>query len=402
MRDIKEKIIGNVIQFQRVSGIASHVLDYRNRDFLSETECAFCMRCKLSNGEKCDYRNTHLYGCFEAERWNGLYIYYCPLGLGFISTVIYDGGRAEYAFVSGPIVIGSLADTLSDNMGIMTEKILNLPCKTPGDTNAVAQIQQILCAFLSGKDAEQCENAVYSQSGLHNTLYEVTAELRGGANVHYPLELERRLQRMITNGDRSGARELINQFLGHMYFSASGDFKDIKENAKELVILFSRAAIEGGADAGQIFGNKRDILATIDGFKTLEDLSMFITSTFYRFVGYVFDFEKIKHADLVHKVLTYVREHYCEKITLDDISSQVFLNRTYLSSILKEELGMSFTDFINSIRIEKSVELLENNSLSLAEISDLVGFSDQSYFGKVFGRIMGVSPGEYRKNRGRR
>ena len=402
MRELRQGVLQYAGQFSRACQVSVAVLDYGARDFLPGCGSAFCERCKLAGDGRCGHRNTYLYGCFEAVRWNGLYIYYCPLGLGFIATAVYEGAHAEYALVSGPVVIGSLADTLSDAMGEMTGQILTLPCRTPEDTTALSRVQWAVCAFLSGRDMEMAETAERAQSGIHNTLYAMTDEIRHGERIAYPLDIEKRLQRMITQGDRQGANELINQLLGELYFSHNGDFKRIKDNAKELVVLLSRAAIDGGADAQQIFGHTQDTFDIIDGYATLDELSVYLTSLFYRFVGYVFDFAKVKNIDLVHKVLTYVRAHYSEKITLDDVAAHVHLSRPYLSRVLSEDLGMSFTDFVNSMRIEKSKELLAYPELTIAEISELTGFSDQSYFTKVFHKTVGVSPGEFRKNRGKR
>lgn len=398
--DLQGRTITQAGQLSRACQVSVSVLEYAGRAFLPEMPCAFCARCRLYLDGQCDYHNTHLYGCFEADRWNGLYIYYCPLNLGFIATAVYDRRRAEYAMVTGPIVIGSLADTLSDSMGQMTEVILTLPCRTAEDTTALSRVLWAMCAFLSGRDAAAAEATDTVQAQIHNALYAATAEIKTGEAARYPLELEKRLQRMITQGDREGARELINQLLGQLYFSEDGDFDRIKANTKGLLVLFSRAAIDGGADAQQIFGHLNSNFATIDHFTTLDELSIFLTSMFYRFVGYIFDFTKIKNTDLVHKVLTYVRENYARKITLDEVALHVHLSRTYLSRVLGEALGMSFSDFVNSIRIEKSKELLGFSQLTLAEISDMLGFSDQSYFTKVFHKTVGISPGEYRK-RGR-
>lgn len=386
--------------FADTSSIACAVFDYTYRNFVPEAPVSFCKNCaKAANGD-CIPQHTHLYGCFEAERWSGLYIYYCPLGLTFVSTVIHEDSQAAYALISGPLCMGTVADIVSDNGGLMLDEILQLPIRTPGQVNSLARTQKALCMFLSSKDAAWAHDAAQGQFKLMNTLYDVTKEMKNQGQGRYPVEIEQQLQHMIVQGDKDGARELINQLLGHLYFNTSGDFPVIKERAKELVILFSRASIEGGADIQQIFGQNRNIMSEIDRFDSLDQLSTFLTSIFYRFVSYVFDFSNIEHTDIMHKAVNFVRENYACKLTLDDVAEHVYLSRSYLSKLFKEELGVSFTDFVNNIRVEKSKALLQNHSLALAEIADLVGFSDQSYFTKVFSKSVGMSPGQYRKNRG--
>ncbi len=400
MSDPQRRTVYYALQWAHACQIEAGVLDYASRGFLPEADCTFCAGCALAGGP-CDPRNTHLYGSFEADRWNGLYVYYCPLGLGFIASTVYAEGRAEWAVVTGPLVIGSLDDTLAllDGGAALADSLSSVPVKSPEDVTGLSRLQAALCAFLSERSAAQVEAAGAAQAELHNALYQATADA-GSEGFRYPLALEKALRRMITQGDRQGARELINQLLGQLYFSEDGDFKRIRDNAKGLVVLFSRAAIEGGADARQIFGQTRRTDEAIDRFCTLDELSQYLTSVFYRFVSYVFDFGRVKNADLVHKVIAYVRAHCAERVTLDDVAAEVHLSRSHLSRELGGALGMPFTDFVNGVRVEKSKALLSETSLPLAEIAGLAGFSDQSYFTKVFRKNTGVSPKEYRRSRG--
>jgi len=89
-------------------------------------------------------------------------------------------------------------------------------------------------------------------------------------------------------------------------------------------------------------------------------------------------------------------EHYCEKITLNDVATHVSFSPTYLCTLFKNEMGQSFKGCLNRIRIEKSKELMPNNDLSIADISYEVGFADQSYFARVFKQYEGKTPYHYR------
>jgi two-component system response regulator YesN len=60
----------------------------------------------------------------------------------------------------------------------------------------------------------------------------------------------------------------------------------------------------------------------------------------------------------------------------------------------------NFNTYVNRIRIERSKQLLLQDTLNLADISNMVGYEDQSYFSKVFKRVVGITPGRYRLSRG--
>lgn len=107
-------------------------------------------------------------------------------------------------------------------------------------------------------------------------------------------------------------------------------------------------------------------------------------------------FVKLEHRDVVRKTTAYINQNYQKKITLDNLAKETYLSKTYLSRIIKEELGISFVDYLNQTRIEKSKVLLLNPKLSLMDIASEVGFQEQSYFTKVFKKIVGMPPRKYR------
>ena len=80
------------------------------------------------------------------------------------------------------------------------------------------------------------------------------------------------------------------------------------------------------------------------------------------------------------------------------LANFVGLNRSYLNSIFKEELGKTLQQYLMEFRILKACELLESDALSIGDVSRSVGYSDQLLFSKVFKRIQGVTPSEYKKN----
>ena len=88
-------------------------------------------------------------------------------------------------------------------------------------------------------------------------------------------------------------------------------------------------------------------------------------------------------------------------INLLEVADKVESNASYLSKLLKKELGYSFIDYLTHIRIKKSIELMQDPTLRIIDISEKVGYSTQHYFSLAFKKIMGVSPNNY-KNGGKR
>lgn len=100
----------------------------------------------------------------------------------------------------------------------------------------------------------------------------------------------------------------------------------------------------------------------------------------------------------VKEILEYINEHYDEPLELSDISKAFNFNYYYLSFYFNTHCKEEFSEYLNRIRVEKSCELLKENKLYVSEISSIVGYSDHSYFCRVFKKIVGYTPSNYRRS----
>lgn len=100
---------------------------------------------------------------------------------------------------------------------------------------------------------------------------------------------------------------------------------------------------------------------------------------------------------LVKAAKEYMEEHYAEDIFLADVAEKLGISQGYLSTMLKSSLGLGFVEYLHRIRIDHACCYLEQNYLKNYEIAYKVGFQDEKYFSKIFKKVKGVSPKEYRK-----
>ena len=85
-------------------------------------------------------------------------------------------------------------------------------------------------------------------------------------------------------------------------------------------------------------------------------------------------------------------------LDLTKVADAIGCNPSYLSRVMKQELGISFKDFLTMLRIGEAIHLMRNQDLSLNQIAEKVGYSNQHYFSAAFKNCQGVSPSEYRRN----
>ena len=98
------------------------------------------------------------------------------------------------------------------------------------------------------------------------------------------------------------------------------------------------------------------------------------------------------------QIIGYCMSRLSEKLTIADISHSLFLDKTYISKLFKEKLGMNFTEFINRQRVMRACELLRSDSRPILDIAYACGFSNQSSFNRVFREQMHMTPREYRSS----
>lgn len=116
----------------------------------------------------------------------------------------------------------------------------------------------------------------------------------------------------------------------------------------------------------------------------------------------VADEDSIKHSDNVKlnavadSICEYIKQHYHEDISLQDVAGHLSYSDAYFCRIFKQCFDRSFLAYLTEYRMERAKELLEDVSVNIKDISFKVGYRDSNYFAKVFKRIAGVTPTEYR------
>ncbi|MFZ2539725.1 MAG: AraC family transcriptional regulator [Oscillospiraceae bacterium] len=99
---------------------------------------------------------------------------------------------------------------------------------------------------------------------------------------------------------------------------------------------------------------------------------------------------------IVDQIKTYIDKNYYKKLTVNEICENTWLNPEYASKIFKKETGVKLVEFLNKFRIEKAKKLMLDSDLSIADIADMVGFSNENYFCTVTKKLEGQTPAKLR------
>lgn len=102
--------------------------------------------------------------------------------------------------------------------------------------------------------------------------------------------------------------------------------------------------------------------------------------------------------NLIHTIKNYIAQHYREELTLEGLASIVYLSPTYLSKLFKRETGENLSTYMQNVRIDAAKTLLRTTPLKTYEVAERVGISDPVYFSRIFKKVVGVKPKDFRKS----
>lgn len=427
-----DELLKEAERYSLATGIPCRALDRDGRRVLrnaierqapdAAAGCRLCSLVRTGAGEtEHDCSELHRYGSIQAERFGGIYIYFCR------NTMVHWAAPVSYdcepvgTLLGGPALMIEPEEYLSEEIfarfdvpdhtvSVVRAAMREIPYVSPARVSALSELLRSCAAAVALRLSPEYidrQAATEQQSRIRESIQELKARYEGpNAAAHpaapvYPLEKEKELMEMIRKGDRIGAQTVLNEILGYIFFSSGREIQTIRIRVLELVVLLSRAAVEGGASVEEVFGLNDRSLPRLQRFESVDDIAAWLSALLRRFIDCVFVPETVRHAELARRILRYIRTRSAERLTLRSVSAEAGLSPTYFSKVFKDEIGVSFVEYLARVRVERSKVLLRDGRLPIVEVAAAAGFTDQSYFTKVFRRIVGVPPGRYRKSGGR-
>lgn len=111
------------------------------------------------------------------------------------------------------------------------------------------------------------------------------------------------------------------------------------------------------------------------------------------------DNESIRMTKMTEIINRFVRENYMHDISMQDLARRMNYSEAYFCKLFKLCFGQNFTSYLAEYRVEEARKLLEQPTINIKDVGKAVGYADSNYFAKVFKRVSGVSPTEYRIER---
>ncbi|MED4955790.1 helix-turn-helix domain-containing protein [Paenibacillus macerans] len=169
---------------------------------------------------------------------------------------------------------------------------------------------------------------------------------------------------------------------------------------REIVVLLSDMALDLGVpgDALPRSGDERALRALglrtdFAGFDEYEEMLLRLTEYYHEQIRRSLAANRPFQVDDIKE---YIDNHYFEDIKISMFTEKYFLSREYLMKLFKQQYGYGIHEYVQKVRMDKAKELLDDPSLKIQEISEMLGYKDKNYFSKAFRNYCGLSPTEYR------
>ena len=207
---------------------------------------------------------------------------------------------------------------------------------------------------------------------------------------------EQRFFKSVTEGRYDGIRELG---VGRVGDIGGGDpLRQAKNEIIVFSVLCSRGAILGGVSSEGALTLEDYFIQCVEAAETVPEVQQIGAAMHRAFIDRVRIAKA--HQDrspLVRACVDYVETHIFERIRVKDIADEAGYTENYISRSFKAEMGVSLFEYINQQKIETAKAILKDNTVSIAELSDRLSFSNPSYFSAVFKKVTGLTPVEYQR-----
>ncbi|QDR81642.1 PocR ligand-binding domain-containing protein [Sporomusa termitida] len=382
--------------------------------FATAERCEFCryIRSKPSGVAKC--RASYKQATQEASKWEEPYFFRCRAGLVIWVVPISLRGISLGSIICSQVLLWKPdrffyqelreLNPEVDDFAEMEIKVNQLDIIAPDRFQAAADVLYVTVNQLMQRDLLVLEKVdTYKiQQRIRKELEERKQQQRSTAKEENDygtyLQRERSFLRYIRLGDKTRAEKNLHTLLTQLFVKATGDQRTIKMRIVELAALVSRAAVEGGAEPEVVMVMLQQFNEKINDCRQMEEFFSRMQKLVTAFLDQSLSLEDKKHSGLVNEAKSFIMENFSRSIKIDDVAAQLFISPSYLSRLFRQELNCTVNDYITRVRVEQAVELMKKPELSVAQVSQSVGFQSQSYFAKVFCKHIGVAPLTYRNS----
>lgn len=232
--------------------------------------------------------------------------------------------------------------------------------------------------------------------GIGSIIFYEELEKQDGSRILIGEEEIQRLESYMANSDFAGCRQVIHQIFRVLREKEELTVSALQLQSLNIILSGLRTMPLMQFQLNEYLGKNILSLESIARFRNIEQLENWVVNTVASIIELKKKEKDGKNKDVIARVKEYIQDNFANEISLNEIAGKFYLNPYYLSQLFKKKTGMTYQSYVTQLRVEKAKALLMEGK-KVYEVCLLVGYSDNTYFSKVFEKIVGCRPSEYRK-----
>ncbi|MFI8684996.1 helix-turn-helix domain-containing protein [Rossellomorea sp. NPDC077527] len=218
-------------------------------------------------------------------------------------------------------------------------------------------------------------------------------------NFYFPIAVEKDLIDFVVRGQKEKALSILHTVLKENFYAKQLNEKALRSFVFTLISTANRILQQVNQSVEDIYGDGINLyfeLKKIEGKAKLEET---LLSVFETLVNEIKEDTKKNDCTIADALMEYIYSNYQRDISLTDLAEHFKLSASYVSTIFKEHTGENYKEFLNRYRVEKAKEILQTQNVKIQELSGMVGYNNVNTFIRIFKKYVGLSPGQYEKER---
>lgn len=217
-------------------------------------------------------------------------------------------------------------------------------------------------------------------------------------NIELRYSYEKEMMDAVSKGQIHKADLLFSNISTFFFEQRSADpVRNAKNYCIIMNTLLRKAAQQGNVHPMYLDSVSSAYAVKIEQLLTLEELQPLMSDMFRNYCRLVRKYSTQKHTPPVQQALIYIDANLTGDLSLNTLAQKLNISNSYLSTIFKKETGQTLTDLIAQRRVDRAKELLRTTRLQIQTVAQHCGIVDVHYFSKIFKKVTGQTPKEYRE-----
>lgn len=401
--------------FTTTTNLMANIVDTEGRSIFSKNDVKKCSKfCRiiygLENGvNRC--QSAYKRAGKQAALFNKPYIFRCPSGLIEWAAPIKVNNEHIGTIICGQILmwepeeffwieLREMNKDITSDFQKLFKAVDELPVISGPQVQAAAYLLYVVANYImeagwknydQAKEFTNLSSAYYAE--IENRKHEKQPDHE---TSEYSLIDENEIMVKL-QGKEKKAKEYLQTVIAKFRYESDNNLVIMRSKMVELLVILWRITNRMGMDHVYFSDINNKYLPQIFQITSIDHLSELMLEAVD---DYVLGINKNSDESLgtsINAMMQYIEMNYAHDLSLEEITEAACLSPSYAGRIFKENTGMSIMTCVLKIRVKKAKKFLINPHYQIEEIAKNVGYSDASYFTKVFKKFEGITPTEFRK-----